>query len=241
MTSRSLGHRAPLLWLVFPLIAGIAAGKVGVVAPAAWVLGAALIAAGVAMWASWRSPRWWAPALVTAMILAGHASYTFSRARLPSWDTLPVREMRAGLRIDRVFPQTDGRRATGLATLVRVDDHLRELAGQRIYFSLSLRKGEKSPVRGAVVSAVGVLETVALNPPADSFDGYLAGAGINFRLKRGQIVATESEAPRYYRFCAAATERFKKILGLGIEEKRPALAGLLRAMMLGETHELGAV
>ena len=39
MSSRTLGHRAPLLWLVLPLMAGLAAGKLGELAPAPWLLG----------------------------------------------------------------------------------------------------------------------------------------------------------------------------------------------------------
>lgn len=93
-------------------------------------------------------------------------------------------------------------------------------------------------MRSAVVATLGVLETLPRDPPADSFDGYLAGAGMNFRLKRGQILAVERPASPYFQFCVRAAAYFKKILGLGIAEKRPALAGLLRARMLGETHEL---
>jgi competence protein ComEC len=83
-----------------------------------------------------------------------------------------------------------------------------------------------------------VIVTLPANPPADTFDGYLAGAGINFRLTRGKVLRENRPALRYYRFCAQAAASFNEILGRGIAEKRPALAGLLRAMMLGATHEL---
>lgn len=238
MPPRSLGHRAPLLWLVLPLMAGLATGKIGTWAPLPALLLAALLSAGIAVWAAWRTPRWWAAAMCTALFLAGNASYALSRARLPVWDALPAREARIGARIDRVFSPLDPRRVTGLATITRADDHLRDLVGQRLYFSLTLKRGEVPPIRSAVVSAVGVLETLPRDPPADTFDGYLAGAGINFRLKRGRILAEEQPAAAYYRFCARVADRFKIILGLGLAEKRPELAGLLRAMMLGETHEL---
>ena len=45
MTSRSLGHRAPLLWLVITLMAGLAAGQIAEIAPPFWLLLAALTAA----------------------------------------------------------------------------------------------------------------------------------------------------------------------------------------------------
>lgn len=238
MTSRSLGHRAPLLWLVLPLMAGLAMGRAGELAPVPWLLGGALIAAVAANFAAWRSPRWWGPAVSAAMFFSGGAGYALHRVRLPAWDALPPREARVALRVDRVFPQGDARRAAGLATVVNAEDHLRELTGQRVYFSLTLGRGDAVPVRSAIVEAVGVMLTLPRNPPTDSFDGYLAAAGINFRFTRGRVVAEERAATAYYRFCARAAEHFRAILSVGIAKKRPELAGLLRAMMLGETHEL---
>lgn len=238
MPHRSLGHRAPLLWLVLPFIGGLIVGKVSALTAVPLLLGIAAAAVAVAAWASWRCSRIWGLAVSLAMACAGAASYALHRARLPAWDALPPREARLTLQVDRVFLQADARRATGLATLVRAEEHLRELTGQRVYFSLTLRSGQAAPIRSAVVTAVGVLVTLPRDPPANSFDGYLAGAGINFRLTRGRIVAEERPPRTYYQFCSAAAERCHAILGLGIAEKRPTLAALLRAMMLGAAHEL---
>lgn len=238
MLHRSLGHRAPLLWLVLPMIAGLAAGRAFGIGGVGWLLAIALLAAAAAVVASWRAPWLWAPALTAAMFLAGIASYALQRARLPGWDALPGREARLSLRVDRVFPLHDEKRAVGLGTVLRADEHLRDLTGQRLYFSLTRLKGDARPIRSAVVSTIGVLAALPRNPPADTFDGYLAGAGMNFRLTRGRILAEKKPAAPYFRFCAHAAKRFKEILGHGIAEKRPTLAGLLRAMMLGETHEL---
>ena len=132
MTSRSLGHRAPLLWLVLPLMAGLAAGKVGEFAPVSWLLATALAAAGLALAATWRAPPLWAPALCSAMILAGAASYVLHRQWSPAWEHRPPREARLALRIDRVFPQVDAGKAAGLATVVRADGPVREFVGQRL-------------------------------------------------------------------------------------------------------------
>jgi competence protein ComEC len=238
MDSRSLGYRAPLLWLALPLIAGLATGRASGTTLALPLLALALLAAGGALAGSWRFPRCWAPALIAAMFFAGMAGYALHRARLSVWDALPPREARLGLQIDRVFAGREARRTAGLATVVRADGHLRDLVGQRVYFSLALGRGEAPPIRSAVLATVGVIVTLPRHPPADTFDGYLADAGINFRLARGRVVATERSANAYHRFCARALARCKRILDLGIAEKRPALAALLRGMMLGETHEL---
>jgi competence protein ComEC len=164
MTSRSLGHRAPLLWIVLPLTAGLAVGKAFEIASAGWPLGIALVAAAGAAVASWTGRRGWAAAMVVAMTCAGIASHALHRARLAAWAALPAREARLSLRVDRVFPQPEGRRATGLATVMRSEAHLHDLAGQRLYFSLTLGKGETPPIRSATIATVGVLVTLPANP-----------------------------------------------------------------------------
>src|SRR5882757_3468724 len=135
MTSRSLGHRAPLLWLVLPLMAGLAAAKAGIAPSVPWLLVGAFGAATAGVFAAWRAPRGWAAPVSIALLLAGNASYTLHRARLPAWEALPPREVRLALRVDHVFPQTDAKKTAGLATVVGTDGHLSELTGQRLYFS----------------------------------------------------------------------------------------------------------
>lgn len=238
MTSRTLGHRAPLLWIVLPLMAGLAAGKAGDFATVSWLLTGAGAAAVLAVFMCWRDARWWALPLCAAMFLAGAVSYALHRARLRVWDTLPPREAKLSLRIDRVFAQIDAKKAAGLATVVRTDEHLGELTGQRLYFSLALRKGEAPPVRSAVVSAIGVLVALPRNPPGDSFDAYLADAGMNFRLTRGRVLGVEQPATRYHAFLARGAARLNELLSAGVASKRAEMAAVYRAMMLGQKHEL---
>ncbi len=238
MTSRSLGHRAPLLWLVLPLMAGLAMGKAVELTSVAWLLAGAVGAALFAVFFSKNHPRWFPFAVCVAMFLGGIASYALHRPRLPAWDHLPPREARLGLRIDRTFAQHDPHRAAGLAIVTRADEPLEELVGQRVYFSLTLRKGQVVPIRSAVISALGIIIALPRDPPGNTFDGYLANAGINFRVTRGRILSEEIPASNYYRFCARQAERFAAILGVGVEKKRPELVGVLRAMLLGQQHEL---
>lgn len=227
-----------MLWLALPLIAGIAAGRYGPTVKPAWLLAGALVAALLAGVAAWRAPRWWAPPLLAALLLAGDASYTLRRARLAVWDLLPPRETRLALRVDRVFPQANPRKATGLAKVVRADENLPELVGQRIYFSLTRRLDAAVPVRSMVIAAEGVLTPLLENPPGTSFDGYLADAGMNFRLARGRLLAVEQPPTRYREFCENLAHRLNAILSAGVATKRPELAAVYRAMMLGQKHEL---
>jgi len=238
MSSRSLGHRAPLLWLVLPLIAGIAAGRYGPHLAPRWLLAGAIVSVGLAGWAAWRAPKWWAPPLLVALMLAGDASYAQRRARLRAWEHFPPREVGLAVRVDRVFPQADARKAAGLACVVRADGPFPELAGQRIHFAIRRRPGDALPIKSMVIRVVGVLTPLPENPPGVSFDGYLADAGINFRLGRGRLMAVEQPPTRYRLFCEHLAQKLNAILSAGVAAKRPELAAVYRAMMLGQKFEL---
>lgn len=238
MLSRSLGHRAPLLWLVLPACAGLAAGHAGLTLPrpTLWVIAALASAASLA--ATPRHARIWAATVSLAAFCLGLDLYRLQRARLPVWDTLPPREAHLDLRVDHVFPSPHPGQSSGLATVVGADPHLADLVGQRIHFSLSLRPGEPAPVRTAVTRALGVIIALPRNPAGHSFDAHLAAAGMNFRLSRGRLTGTLAPASAYHQACARLAAACHRFLGLGLEPRRPELAALLRALMLGSTQEL---
>ncbi len=238
MTSRTLGHRAPLLWLVLPFAAGLVFGRLGWISGQAATLATALGSTGLSICFVNRAPWLWAATLVVGLFGAGSAAYSLHRNRLVEWDRLPAREVRLSVAIDRVFSGPDARKVNGLATVVLAEPHLRDLVGQRIYFSLALRAGEPEPIRSENLAAIGVLVTLPRSPPPDTFDGYLADAGVNFRLTRGRILSRAAPAQAYYRHCADAATWCHEVLGEGLTVKRPELAGLLRAMMLGSMHDL---
>jgi competence protein ComEC len=238
MMDRSLGHRAPLLWLVIPLMVGLGAGKatdVGLAWP--WLLGAAGFAIAAAITA-WRRPAWFTPTVVLAMAAAGVASFALHRPRVDAWDALPAREAELTVRVERVFGSASAKRLSGLGRIVDAADPLQELVGQRIYFSLSLRRGEAAPLRSSVVRVRGLLIALARAPAPASFDAYLADAGINFRLTRAFTRETVRPANAYRRFCARAADRLSAILGLGVPARHARLIAIYRAMLLGEQHEL---
>src|SRR4051812_45676101 len=109
MLSRSLRHRAPLLWIVVPLIAGLVVGKLlPATVPAAWLLGLSFLALGVAAIGR-RSPVVWAAGFVLGVFFSGIAYYELRRARIDAWDHLPPREARVVLAVERVFNSSDER------------------------------------------------------------------------------------------------------------------------------------
>lgn len=235
MTSRSLGHRAPLLWVLLPLMAGLVAGKLEwlPLSPAWWAAGAAS-AGGVAL--GWR--RAWAPGLLLGVFLSGAALYEIRRDRLADWDVLPPREVRASLEIDRVFPPKPGMRSVGgLGSIIEAAAPSAELAGQPVYFSITPGPGEPTPLRSSRLAVIGVLETLPRNPPIETFEGYLASQGMNFKLTRGRVTGELEKAGAYRKFCDAALRRFTSLLESGIAS-HPEVGGVLRAMLLGQQQEL---
>jgi competence protein ComEC len=238
MLRRSLGHRAPLLWLALPYALGLVIAKTAGPFPLPWVLGGALAAVGLAGWAAGRHRGGWAAGMITAATLAGIANFTLHLRPLPVWQQLPPREAQLTLRVDRVFPAPDPRRASGLATVTGTDAHLAELSGQKIYFSIRLPRGEPPPLRSTRLRVLGVLEALPAEPAAASFEAYLADAGMTFRLGRGQWLETVAPASRYRQFCARMLARFETMLGLGVAAKRPEVTGVLRAMLLGQKQTL---
>jgi competence protein ComEC len=238
MTARCLRHRAPVLWLLLPFMGGVIAGKtIPTSLSVSWLLGGAVIAAAIAVWLS-KKNLVWAAALFAAVFLSGIAVYESRRARLPDWDALPPREARLTLRIERVFPApADGKKISGLASVRSADTHLQDLVGQRLYFSIARKSGDPTPTRSSEISAVGLLETLPREAPIATFEGFLTSAGLNFRLTRGRLLALTQPAGAYAAFCERTLGHFGHILSRGLEHQ-PAFAGALRAMMLGQKHEL---
>ena len=224
--------------MLLPYMAGLFAGRFSpaLLSPV-WLLGGAFLASLVAIIFSKR-PAVWTIGLCLALMLTGAAYYELRRARLPIWDNLPPREARLTLRIERTFsPSTGGKAFNGIGRITKTDIHLQELIGQRLYFSLARRVGDE-PIRSAEIAVIGVLQALPCSAAADTFDGYLTGQGLNFRLTRGRLLEV-SRAPTAYRlFCERAVNKMSALLGEGVAAKRPGLTAILRAMMLGQKQEL---
>lgn len=238
MISRTLGHRAPLLWIVIPMMAGLVLGSTTRAVSTPWAAAFAGAALVVALISFRTRPKWLLGVTVAVGVAAGYVSYHLNNTSLPAWQTLPPREARLQLEITRIFPPSDFKRVSGFATIVGTDAHLQELRGHPVYFSLQLALGEAAPLRSAQISAMGVLVAVPTSVNAGSFDAFLASAGIHFRLTRGRIVGTIAPPTRYRVFCQLGLEHFSRLLSVDVDAKQPELTGVLRAMLLGQKHEL---
>ena len=235
------GQRAPLLWLLLPLIAGLSAGKLLRDAPWPLLAGAGLLLLGAAagVWSTRTVPRrLWSPALGLAVAFAGIVYFHVRLARPAGWDELPPREARLTLRVTQVFATPEGAgRVNGLAVVTDAGTHLRDLVGQKLYFSLFLPGGVAPPLRSEKIAVIGVLEVLPRHPADRGFTDYLVNAGMNFKLTRGRLLREVAPPSPYQRFCCRAMARLNAILGAGLDD-HPALAAILRAMMLGQVQEL---
>jgi competence protein ComEC len=237
MNLGGFGNRAPLLWLLLPVMAGLAVGRL-IEIPAPALLGAAVVAILCAVAIARHSGRvaWrtWPLAFGAGIALAAAAYFRLRLDRPAEWNDLPPREARLTLLVTHVFPSSGGRRqARGFAVVTDAAAHLRLLVRQRLYFSLNLPPGATPPLPSATETAIGVVEELPQHPADGGFDAYLAGAGVNFKFTRGRLVGEVAPPSRYRRFCGAAEQRFETILGAGLADQ-PALASILRAMMMGQ-------
>ena len=239
MTSRSLRHRAPLLWLLLPLMAGLVAGRAGWL-PAVPGLLAGIAATGalLTLFGLRRGQRGMtAGLLVLSVALSGAALYHLQSRRLAAWETLPPREARLTFRVTRLFAAARAGHTGGLAVVTMADPPLTDLQGQRVCFSLTLGPGVAAPVRGCELAATGLLQALPLHPPAGSFEETMVNAGMNFQLTRGRGTTLVRPAPAYDRFCAWLLVRMEALLNTGLEDQ-PERAAVYRAMMLGQKQEL---
>jgi competence protein ComEC len=233
MPSPALHPRAPLLWLLLPLMAGlIGAQRWPLPAFGPWpvvlVALAGLATAGAA--AGLMRPWWWQVGIASAMAAFG---FLFLHLRFPYLQepsSLPPREVTVQLNVTQVFPSGPSSRSlSGLATIASATQDER-LHGRRIYYSVIRRLGPP-PLRSGTYVVQGVLEPL----PADgsSFNDYLANVGVRQRLTRARVLSVVSPPGRFVRFCNAADRRLQDILGRGLEN-HPAPRSLYRAMLLGE-------
>lgn len=243
MQLRSFGHRAPLLWLVIPFALGIIAARLSPVAlPGSALLVTAVVALLVAC-------RWhhaearWGIALVLGLFAAGAVHYDLRRDRLAPYETLPPREATLTLQLGRAFGGgTEADRFSGFARIVAAPRHLEDLVGQRVQVSFRVfEPGADVPSRGALVRVTGVLEPLPRRPAGDDdFMRYLVDLGLNFRLGRGSLDEVIAPPGPVDHFLNKLLAWSRGQLGTGLDH-RPDLSAALRAMLLGERHELSEV
>ncbi len=238
MISRSLRHRAPLLWLVLPLVAGLLIGKLTEPRLPIW---SSLLASVVFLSGSWYARSRaiiWSLLFLAGICCLGVAYYAIRRDRLRAWEQLPSRETHLRLRVERMFhPHPGSKNISGIARVIDAEPLLREIVGQLIYFSVRGPQVHSAPLPTEEFSAEGVLQPLSDGGPPASFDQFLESSGVNFRFDRGHWLSETKSPTAYRRFCAAVKKRLEENFRLGLEH-HPELAALFRGILLGEPGDL---
>lgn len=238
---RTVG-RAPLLWLVLPLAAGIGASAWLPPAPPG-LLGLAaalgLLAAAAARRESPAARLAWGTALVAGAALAGFVQAHARAPRLAGWDERPPREIRLNLRVLRLFTSApDGRTRSGLARIERAPEHAPELVGLQVYFSTIRRVDRVPPERNGRYEVSGVIAPLTRAAPG-GFEDYLHNLGVAAKFQRGHVRRELAPPGALDRLAQRARTSFIRMLQAGLDE-HPTLASLQVAMMLGEKATLDA-
>jgi competence protein ComEC len=245
MRSPALHLRAPLLWVLVPLMAGLAAARfwpvpgfgLGPLALRAALLGIA--AAGCAL----ATGRWAAPAWAICLAAsAGTGGFILLHARQPAppaGNARPPREVTVTIEVRQVFPSAPtSRQLTGLATITATGELDHELDGRPVYFS-AIRRISVPPQRSGRYVIRGVVEPLSRGARDAGFNDYLANLGVHHRLMRAHVMREVAPPGGFQAFCARAQDRLERILRHGLPEKSP-VASLYLAMLLGEKAELSA-
>ncbi len=245
MSSPATHLRAPLLWLLGPLMAGLTVARL---CPApAFGLGplavGAVLAAGAAGILALRPGRmaWWGWA-ATLSLSAGTSGFVLLHERVPALhviDQRPPREASMTIRVEHVFPAApDSRSLTGLAQILASGENDRELTGRRIYFS-AVRRISVPPQRSGSYVIRGVIEPLPRTDAGAGFNEYLSNLGIRQKFTRAHLEREVAPPGRFPAFCARAQDRLERILRRGLDD-HPQAASVYLAMLLGEKAVLSA-
>lgn len=232
-------ERAPLLWLILPVIGGITLADLGRSTPPPWLWAVALgLGVGIAL-KNWRqAPGWWSVGIVLVGLGLGGLHYDHHRQQLPAWSQLPDREVEVVVSVDRVFQSAFSDRSFSFIGQVEsATGPVKEIEGQSVH--VQLRRPAETVTglaRGASLRLVGQLTPLAADS-GEGFEQYLVDSGCNFRIRQSRWIATTTPPSLYSRSRDALKGRASAILARGLDN-HPSLVGALQAMLLGERHEL---
>ena len=239
MPSPATHLRAPLLWLLLPLMAGLTAAKLWP-PPAFGLLPLALIAGGLSLAAGWFALRdgrlSWVVWGLSLSLSAGLGGFVLLHARQPQlhhWEERPAREITVTMQVLQAFPVAPTARSlTGLGEITATGESDRELAGRRIYYS-AIRKISVPPQRSGRYLIRGVIEPLPREPAGAGFNDYLANLGIRQKLTRAQLISEAAPPGWFQRFFSRTEDRLEDILRRGLAG-HPSTTSIYLAMLLGE-------
>jgi len=241
--SAAAPSRAPLLWFLLPLSGSyIAASFMPSLPPVAVATGALLcaIAALAALKAGGRrAPVLWNIFFLSGSLLSGWSYHLlWSDPAMPEWQRLPPREAIVDMVVVKPFDTADRYgRVSGLARIRSAPDHLADLVGRKVFYSLKTHGLTLPPVKSEEIRARGILTYLDASPDADPFEEFLRQSDIHLQLQRGSILETTQPAHRFFQFCRNRAVQFEAILRQG-DDPIPDIVNTYVAMLLGRKSAL---
>ena len=238
-----ISSRAPLIWILAPLICGLTLGfsfdgpsRLGLLLGA---LASGLLALFLLVYGRDVARVPWVITFLAGATLFGWI-YVDERIEKPdpNWRDLPPREANLHLEVERRFGVSDRYgRATGIGAVRDAPEHLRDLRDQRVYFRLTPAADISQVTRTEVLRVRGLLEYIKEHPDPDPFDEYLIQSGVFFRLGRGRIIEEVQQPSRLARFNEREANRLERILRYGSSEAEES-KNVYVAMLLGKKAAL---
>lgn len=234
--------RAPLAWLLIPLVAGYLAASGLPAMPVFLALcGTGLCCAALATaWSRttwvWRS--WPLLALAAGTFLAG--GYFQHRLKPPpGWEGLPPREAVFTLTVGSLFSSSSaGGRVHGFAVIEEAEGHLAELIGRKVYFSTGRAAENELWARSTRLRTTGILEALVANESEeDLFVRHLVRSGAQFQYRLVSLREEAIPGRGFFAFCARQSERFESYLRRGAPDGLSSV-NVYVAMLLGKRAEL---
>lgn len=233
-------QRAPALWILPGMIAGLLLAKTQAASPAVAV--AALVLALL----SWRfalrnkSEAWLLMFILSSVL----GFWAYGTARLPDHAApeqlaMPPREAALELKIQRLMQaENQFGKSSGIARVIRASATSRLPSGSQIYFRLSRQDtAALELMRGLTLQATGVLHPIPQQVPADSFEGYLRESGIDYTFQQTSQAQLVRAASPFKRLCHRTNLNFQHFLRLGEPPDRQ-LSQIYIAMLLGQKAQL---
>ncbi len=240
--SKPISPRAPALFLLPGMIAGLALAWSFKAQPAVLCMGAAL-AAGASWWLNRKrtTPALW---FLCFMLGTTLAFWAYGHMRFPGKPSavalsMPEREATLTLDIERTFSSTAAQyTANGIARVQEAGSTSPVQSHDTVYFRLRVPDGAVTSVLpGQHIQATGVLYPIQVAPSENSFEAYLKGVGIHYRFERSSALIQVKAPSAFDRFTLQMNARFQEYLELGAPPNTH-LANIYVAMLLGKKNEL---
>ncbi len=233
-------YRAPLLWLLIPLIGGYTLGyhlptiRIEVLVSVAALSLVAAYRLSATSSLPFQKPLW---SLSLAIGVSTSALLYFQQSRLfPNiWEELPPREAFIDIKVKRLYASADSELIKGIGRITQTDDHLKTILDYPVYFSVKTE--DELIQRGDSFSARGVLSYLPFKESTSLFEEYLKGQSIPLTFTRSYLTAPPTKGNRLEQFVGILRRSAIRTLGIGLKDY-PAERSIYLGMMLGIKGEL---